>query len=370
MDKKMNIAIVSLFALLAAASTASAGVIDPARGYLSPDKKVRWYNGAVLPMEGKGYPDTEDIYTRLPNRMKEMVSPVVWKLSRQSAGLSICFTTDSTEFWVKWNLVGGPHQLCHMADTGSSGVDVYRWTGKAWRYTASNRGIYAANTLHVGKMKPGTRYMVNLPPYNGTKAFVLGIPEGKKIETMGPRSSGITLPVVFYGTSITQGCGASRPGMAYPSIIGRMLDVPIVNLGFSGSGRMEPALADILSGIKASAYVLDCHWNMTESLIRERFEPFVRRLHKNHPDTPILLVEDSTVFGVYPTPKGRVSRDIYDRLKAENPGYWKNVFYLPSKDLIPDDGEASVDGIHMTDYGMVCHARAFSKVLKVMLGLE
>ena len=117
-------------------------------------------------------------------------------------------------------------------------------------------------------------------------------------------------PVVIYGSSITQGGCASRPGMCYTVIAGRLADVPIVNMGFSGNGKMELEMSGILAGIDASAYVLDCLWNMEPDLLRERFEPFVRALHARCPAAPILLAEDGNVLGLAPTEKAEIIRSV------------------------------------------------------------
>ena len=131
----------------------------------------------------------------------------------------------------------------------------------AWRYVKTGRiNPGAGNACPTGRLsiawKPGTPCLVNLPLYNGIQSFALGVKPGSKIEALPPRASGVTKPVVFYGTSITHGGCASRPGLAFPSIVGRMLDVPIVNLGFSGSGKMEFEMSEHLAAIDASCYVL------------------------------------------------------------------------------------------------------------------
>ena len=151
--------------------------------------------------------------------------------------------------------------------TGVSGIDVYRFDAEKgkWIYVKTGR-IWDAKKGGSQSVDwvPGTPCIVNLPLYNGIKSFRLGIDPTAKIEALGPRKSGIDRPVVFYGTSITHGGCCSRPGLAFPSIMGRDLDVPIVNLGFSGSGRGELEMSEHLAAIDASCYGLDCVWCPTK----------------------------------------------------------------------------------------------------------
>src|SRR6185436_7835587 len=121
------------------------------------------------------------------------------------------------------------------------------------------------------------------------------------------RVEGRSKPIVFYGTSITQGGCASRPGMVHTAIVGRRLEMPVINLGFSGNGRMEQEVTDLLTEIDAAVYVIDCLPNMSAKDVEEKTEPLVRTLRKARPTTPILLVEDRSYANsaVLPGPKQR-----------------------------------------------------------------
>ncbi len=131
--------------------------------------------------------------------------------------------------------------------------------------------------------------MVYLPLYNGVESVEIGVTTNSICEPAPVRTR---KPIVFYGTSILQGGCASRPGMAYPAIVGRWLDWPTINLGFSGNAWSEPELAQLLAELDPQVYVLDPLPNMTEVKVRERMEPFVKTLRAAHPKTPIVLVEN------------------------------------------------------------------------------
>ena len=90
-------------------------------------------------------------------------------------------------------------------------------------------------------------YLLYLPLYNGVRSVELGLPKDSTLAKAGTWSSAIGKPIVFYGTSITQGGCASRPGMVHTAILGRQLNAPVINLGFSGNGKMEPEMANLLA---------------------------------------------------------------------------------------------------------------------------
>jgi hypothetical protein len=193
-------------------------------------------------------------------------------------------------------------------------------------------------------------------------SVTLGVGVGK---SLAPLTTPRGKPVVFYGTSITQGGCASRPGMAYPALVSRALDVPIINLGFSGNGQMEPELADLLAELDPAVYVLDALWNMTPQFVAERTAPFVRKLRAAHPNTPILLAEDCTVRGNIPTAKGRILREVFAGLQQEGV---TGLHFLSAEGMMGPDDQGTVDGCHPTDLGFMYQAEVFVKALRPLLG--
>src|SRR5690606_35756276 len=139
-------------------------------------------------------------------------------------------------------------------------------------------------TFFEGVSGEDREYLFYLPLYNGIESLMIGVPKYTNISPTAPADH---KPIVFDGTSIIQGGCASRPGMSTTSILGRKLDREIINLGFSGSGRMEPALARLLAELDPSVYFLDCLPNLNPDQVSERVEPFVKILRERHPLTPI-----------------------------------------------------------------------------------
>ena len=160
-------------------------------------------------------------------------------------------------------------------------------------------------TLVSGLAELEREFLLYLPLYNGVSAVEIGVPGNRELQAGAPRPASRSKPIVFYGTSITQGGCASRPGMVHTAILGRRLDRPVINLGFSGNGLMEPEMATLLAKLDPAVFVLDCLPNMTPNLVKERVEPFVRTLRRSHPTTPIVLAEDRTYSNAPIVPESR-----------------------------------------------------------------
>ena len=341
--------------------------IDASRGVQDPCDSTVWYDGTLLRLEGKGWEDTESYYDRLPAKAQEMVRPPVWNLSHHTAGMCAYFVTDAESVKIRWTVREGHLAMPHMPATGVSGIDLYtRADDGRWVFRKNGRPLAVSNEGSFA-VTPQTEYMLYLPLYNGVKALEIGIQKDRTLSIPIESVHRQDKPVVFYGTSITQGGCASRPGMACTAIVQRQLDVPVVNLGFSGNGKMEPEMAELLAELDPAVYVLDCIWNMSPEMVAERVGPFVRRLRQAHPNTPILLAEDSSVSNTTPTRKGTILRTIFKELKSEG---ITNLYFLSNRNMLGEDGDGTVDGDHPNDEGMMRQAAVFCRALATILGTE
>jgi hypothetical protein len=336
---------------------------------------VLWADVRQFGVEGQGWQDTKATYDRLPARAEQKVRTAVWSLSRNSAGMHVRFITDATNIHARWALTSSNLAMPHMPATGVSGLDLYVKTEKGeWRWLAVGRPDKQTNSAPlVGNLPPGRReYLLYLPLYNGTSFVEIGVPEGASITKAGAWGAGTRKPILFYGTSILQGACASRPGMVHSAILGRRFHFPHINLGFSGNGKMEPELADLLAELDPSVYVLDCLPNLKAAEVAERVEPFVKKLRAAHPRTPIVLVEDRTYadsFLVASKRKGNETnraalQAAHERLRKSGV---KDLYYLKGADLLGDDGEGTVDSSHPNDLGFMRQADAHAKVLGPLL---
>jgi len=328
---------------------------------MNESKRLLWHDIREWGVEGKGWKDTAKYFDRLPVSARKVVPEMVWNLSHSASGMAVLFETDASEIHARWAL--------ESEITYERNFPLYAWTGKTWRWAGVGRQIQSRSPeqLLVGGLKPGyRRYLLYLPLRNPVLKVEMGVPKGSKFKAVPPRKAA---PLVFYGTSIVQGGNASHAGMAHPSILGRWLNRPVINLGFSGNGRMESELAVLLGELRAQVYILDCVRNMDPGMIRERAENFVRILRKIRPRTPIIMVEEQPCTNSWIKPallldnrqKCRAYRDAYTKLVKSGV---KDVCYVRGKSLFGDDSEASLDGIHPSDLGFMRMAESLYPVLR------
>jgi lysophospholipase L1-like esterase len=343
------------------------GTLDPATG-------VRWFDVRPLGLEGQGWADVKAPFDRLPAKAEKTARPPVWGLSRHSTGLCVRFVTAAPAVHARWTVTNKNLAMPHMPATGVSGLDLYVRTEKGWRWVANGRPADQTTTAQLaGGLPAGEKeYLLYLPLYNGVSAVEVGVPAGAAVKKAAPRPADRAKPVVFYGTSITQGGCASRPGMVHTAILGRRFDRPVVNLGFSGSGTLDPDIAALLGELDAAVYVLDCLPNLTAPQVAERTVPFVKALRAAKPTTPVLLVEDRSYANAVVLPalakrnadSRAALRKAFDELTAAGD---RNLHYLAGDALIGDDGEGTVDGSHPTDLGFQRQADAFAPALAPLL---
>lgn len=327
-----------------------------------------WKDAAELVIGGRGWKDVIGTYRRLPDAAKGNVPDSVWRLGSHTAGLVVQFETDSQQIALQWTLTSSNLSMPHMPATGVSGIDLYRKDENGrWFYVLNARPTGKKNTatINTGNTSSQMRqYMIYLPLYNGVESLQIGVSEGS---TFAQSAGTKARPIVYYGTSIAQGACASRPGMAFTAILQRRLDRDTVNLGFSGSGKMEPEVADLIAQIDASVFVVDCLWNLSgtdSEVIEHRVLNLAQTLRNAHPDTPILFVEQSSFKGPFPTGPTRAQRSAIDRLRSQG---MQNIHVVPADDLVGSDGDGTVDGCHPNDLGMARHADVLGPVLEGLL---
>jgi hypothetical protein len=365
--------VVTLFVGTICRADDAAPTIDPSQGRRDGD--VLWYDLQLFDIEGQGWDDTADLYDRLPARAKDKVRGAVWSLSKDSTGICARFVTDAPTIHARWTLTSSNLAMAHMPATGVSGLDLYvRSDGGKWKWLACGRPGQQTNQVQLVNGIPAERheFLLYLPLYNGVKSVEIGLPVGAKLEKAPPRPEGKTKPIVFYGTSITQGGCASRPGMVHTAILGRWFDRPVINLGFSGNGRMEPEIAEFLAELDPAVYVIDCLPNITADVVRANTPTVVEILRKAHPDTPILLVEDRNYSDSFLVESKRqrnetsqaALREVYEQLKADGV---TGLSYLAGDKLLGDDNEGTVDSSHPTDLGFMRQAEAFRNALSPLL---
>lgn len=331
-----------------------------------------WHDIRQWGVEGKGWEDTERYYDRLPLRARETVPAVVWDLSHSATGMAARFETDAPEVWGRWQMESETFHIPNFPAAGFSGLDLYAWTRKSWRWAGAGDGVHGSRheqALVTGMMPKRRKFLLYLPLKNPVVSVEIGVPEGSTITPIPPRKR---RSLVFYGTSIMQGFFASRAGTVHTALLGRWLNRPVINLGFSGNGRMEMALAGLMAEVSAKVYVLDCVPNMNAEMIRERVEPFVRLLRGCRPKTPIVLVGGRPFTNGWIRPmllgKERAAAVAYRRAfeKLTVDGI-QNIHLVEGDQLFGNDHEASPDGSHPTDLGFHRMAEVLYPILRQLV---
>ncbi len=339
--------------------------------------QLDWHDAASIGVEGKGWSDTPGPYHRLPSRAEGWVTEKVWTHGACAAGLTFEFETDSPQIWARWRL--GRKTLdagTHETDLCRDGLDLYarddtgawRWAGKA----DPGPDQQCESCFSEPFIPERRRYRIYLPLFNVVESLEIGVCAGSLFEGVAPRPD---QPIAYYGTSIVHGRSASRPGMVHAAILGRRLDVPMLNLGFCGSAHMEIELARLMAELDPCIYMIDSLPNMGPEGIAERAEPFILALREKHPETPIVLIEDRTMAGAAFRP-GQIEyhqalrfelRKVYGRLIE---GGDDHLYYVPHDTLLGDDGDATTDRSHPSDLGYWRYAEALEPVLRRVLAGE
>jgi len=316
-------------------------------------------------------------YGRLPHTTQSLVREPVWNLGANSAGLYVEFETEADSIQVRYK-VKNALNMPHMPSTGVSGVDLYsfdkknkKWDWAFGQYQFKDTVTYNFNNIGVNKMHT---YRLYLPLYNTVEWLEIGVAKSNEFKFINKDSK----PIVVYGTSIAHGACATRPGLAWTNILGRSFTSEIINLGFSGNGRLEHPLLDLIKAEEAEAFILDCIPNLAITKFRSEMQldslitNSVHILREKHPNTPIVLAEHSSAE----TPgfqnrhtmeeyvrSSKVTNATYQKLKKAG---IKNLYFVSAKDF-GLDVNATVDYAHPNDIGMMKIAEAYTKVLKKII---
>lgn len=324
--------------------------------------------------------EMRDTIQRFPPRAEASVRKAVWNLSRNSAGLSIRFMSNAQQIIIRYKVTGSM-SMPHMPSTGVSGVDLYgidsdgTWHLASGKYSFKDTVVYNFDKLRPNDNyhKLGREYRLFLPLYNSVRDLEIGVSNGSSFAVLPQR---MEKPIVVYGTSIAQGACASRPGMAWTNIVSRKLDRTVINLAFSGNGRLEKEVVELINEIEAKVFVLDCLPNLIYPIVerkelQKRIIESVKSLRAKHPLTPILLTEHDGYTEGYLMPNrqplfeeaNQDLREAFAQLTAEKVA---NIYLLPISE-IGMDLDCMVDGTHPNDLGMMRYAIAYEKKLREIL---
>lgn len=307
-------------------------------------------------------------FLRMPVEVAKSVSGNVAALNHHTSGIRVKLRTDSSFIAVhaEWN---GMTRMSHMAFSGSSGFDLYRIVDGVERFAGafipkadSDKGFESL----LGTAGTMNDYVINFPLYNGVTKLYIGVKNTAKFEA--PAEYKIADPIVFYGSSITQGGCASRPGSSYSSMLSRSLNADFINLGFSGSALGEPKMAEYVSNLKMSAFVFDYDFNSPslEELQKTHYA-FFKTVRDKNPELPIIMLSrPGYKHNDQSLARMEVIKATYE--KAKNNGD-NNVYFIDGATIYNGDllDSMSVDGCHPTDLGFYKFHEILLPVLKSVL---
>lgn len=342
---------------------------------------LAWFSPWAKPfrLEGMGWRLDGDVFRRMPLQPARSLPKAVDDLAWHTAGVQARFRTDSKRIGLRVKL-SGPHSMDHMPATGQCGFDAYIGEVGSETYAGTARFDRAAEAYQVTLCNFPAAAMravtINFPLYQGVREIAIGVEEGRRVVAAPSRTW--RRPVVVYGTSITQGGCASRPGMAYTNILSRRIDCEFVNLGFSGSGRGEPEVAHAIATLPAPAlFVMDYEANCGDlAKMRETLPSFLAILRKRWPGTPLLVVSRipyaHEAFDEAAR-QGRLARRDFQRAtvaRLRRAGD-KAVAFLDGGGLLGENfTECSVDGAHQTDLGFLRMADGLERTIRKLLAAK
>jgi lysophospholipase L1-like esterase len=341
-------------------------------------QQIKWY--APQFVEGVCMLDSSNIFHRLPISMKDSVRKPVWDLSENTAGEFIHFKTSATEITVRYTLASNNFSMSHMPSTGVSGLDLFaidvngNWNWAPGRYHFGDTCSYVFKNLFLAKNQTKVSdFYLYLPLYNSVKWLSIGVNEKDSFAFAEKRKE---QPVVAYGTSIMQGAVASRPGLAWTNILERNIDRTIVNLGFSGNGRFEKPIFDLMANVDAKLYILDCMPNLTggysDEEIKSRVVYGVNKLREKNKDVPLLFVGHAVGYAPYFMDTARLNEyhnsslvieKIFNELHETG---IRNIYLLTDKE-IGFDINSTTEGLHPNDIGMMKYAAAYEEKIREIL---
>ncbi len=308
---------------------------------------------------------------RLPNRLKQTFPPKVWGLSKAPTGGRIRFATDSLAIAI---VAQGAKAAPSAATTAiaSGGVDFYVDGVYAGSATPNLQGEIR-HELIVGMTRKFRDITVYLPIGRtiAVKEFLLE--PGATVRS--PGAFALPKPLVYYGSSITQGFAASNPGVTYQALLGRWLNLDFVNLGFSGNGLGEAALAHAVAEIDAACFIVDYWANPSTEIYRETLPAFVDILRQKHPLVPIIVTgpyynpseERPGEAGRRQLEKRKVAREFVETRRRAGD---LQLFHVDGLEMLSkDQAHGLVDGRHANSMGFYFCARGLEPHLRQVLGL-
>ena len=337
-----------------------------------PKQDIAFYDAALPPIQlyGLQKASRDTCFLRMPPEIAKNTSDGVNALNAFTAGGRVRFSTDSSYIAIKVKMPA-VHPMYHMPTSGVSGFDLYI-DAPAGSYF---RGVLPPDYSFTGGefeawIDLGERvlrsYTIHFPLYDNVDQLYIGLQERAQV------SSGLAYtydkPIVYYGSSITQGGCASRPGLSYQNMISRRLNVDHINLGFSGNGKAEDAIVNYMATLDPLIFVSDYDHN-APSL--DHLDHTHRNLYQTvraaHPELPYIMISKPDFLTKDCIARRKIIHDHFMEGIAQGD---RNLYFIDGESFFGstyDKGDCTVDGCHPNDHGFALMAERIGNVINMIL---
>ncbi|MBN1554583.1 MAG: hypothetical protein JXA11_07540 [Phycisphaerae bacterium] len=323
------------------------------------------------PMELGGFAwyEQDKVFCRLPREALPKLRKDLQFLAWHTSGGTVRFRTDAPTVALSAEL-DSSEDMNHMPRTGS-GFELHRGRGADMKFVSCSTYPSGGKTIEAlfdSEPPEGTRdYTLYFPLYRGVNSVRLGLTPGYTVQAPSPRT--VSKPLLFYGSSITQGGCASKPANAYTAFIARWLDANFINLGFSGSAKGEPAMAELIASLEMSAFIMDYDHNAKNpEFLRETHPPFFRMIRDAQPNLPVVFVTRPDYYADRESDRQRWDI-IHETYQTALDAGDKHVYFVDGRTLFGDDNRdaCTVDGCHPNDLGFYRMAKGIEPAVREAL---
>ena len=338
----------SLIAILLSASVFQSAAQTP-KGV-----KYHYTDATELTIVGKLFPDTANPYHRIDTDEYTGFNDKEISRLHESSGLAVAFKTNSTAITVKAEYLN-VRDISGGTEISEYGFDLYIRKGNRWIFveshanTAKNKEIPHSIIKNMDDSEK--ECLIYLPVYSELKSVKIGVVAGSEI---APLPEPFRHRICVFGSSFTQGCCVSRPGMIWTSPRARQTGLGMLNIGLGGNSRLQPAFADAFSKANMDALVIDAFSNPTTAEMKKRLFPFIRKIQKSHPEIPIIFLKtiyrENRNFNVVTDGIEARKMEVADSLMNIACTEFKNVYYI-APNATCEYHDTSTDGIHPSDFG-------------------
>ena len=330
---------------------------------------IKFYSVFEEPFVINGLTYENGKFRRMPEAVAKGVSEWVYYLHSNTSGGRVRFKTDSQYVAISAKMCN-VCKMDHFAITGSCGFDMYVGEGGALKFNSTFRPSAdmtdGYESLFDFKSKEMREIVINFPLYSDVCQLYVGLQEDACV--LAPTPYAYEKPIVYYGSSITQGGCASRPGNAYPSILSRKFNVDFINLGFSGSAKGELEIANYVASLDMQAFVYDYDHNAPDAAhLEATHERMFKIIREKHPTLPVVMMSATSM------PRFQDNRDlrrdiIYKTYKNACDAGDKNVYFWDgTAEFEPYSEFGTVEGCHPNDHGFVGIAKSLESMIEKIL---